>query len=149
MKRNCELPKSIEELKNLSDEKLQFCWECFYKYPLKGRKAKIRPLWYAIQCELGHCKLPEKYIVRLERYAKDPEKYIQRAHRNKYNLALGTILTKRHKGQIYQVVVKGEKEYEFEGKIYSNLTSIASVISHNHVSGPAFFGLSRRADGKN
>ena len=109
-----------------------------------GHKAKLRPLWYAIQCELGRCKLPEKYITRLERYANNPDKYIERAHKTRYSLSVGTLLTKKYKGQIYQVTVKGEKEYEWEGKTYPNLTVIASAISKCHVSGPAFFGLMER-----
>ena len=144
MRNKCYLPKSFEELKGLSNEKLQFYWDIFYRYPLRGRKGKYRPLWYAIQCELGRCKLPEKYITRLERYANNPDKYIERAHKNRYSLSVGTLLTKKYKGQIYQVTVKGEKEYEWEGKTYPNLTVIASAISKCHVSGPAFFGLMER-----
>ncbi len=53
MRRKCYLPKSFDELKNLSDKKLQFYWDTFYTYPMIGHKAKLRPLWYAIQCELG------------------------------------------------------------------------------------------------
>ena len=141
MRKKCYLPKSLEELKSISDEKLQFYWEEFYTYSLRGRKAKIRPLWYAIQCELGRCKLAEKYRMRLNKYATNPEKYIQRAVKQKYSLAIGTVLTRHYKGQTYQVIVKGEKSYEWGGKIYSNLTEIASEIIRGKTSGPKFFGL--------
>lgn len=73
MRNKCYLPKSLEEIKNLSDEKLQFYWDIFYAYPLRGRKGKYRPLWYAIQCELSGSKLADKYITRLNRYAANPE----------------------------------------------------------------------------
>lgn len=142
MRNKCYLPKSLEELKGLSDEKLQFYWEIFYRYPLRGRKGKYRPLWCAIQCELYSCKLAEKYITRLDKYASNPEKYIQRANKNKYSLAIGTILTKTYKEKIYQVTVKGEEEYEWENNIYPNLTVIAQKITRGHISGPKFFGLS-------
>ena len=145
MRRKCYLPKSYEELKELSEEKLQFYWDTFYNYPLKGRKAKWRPLWYAIQCELGRCKLPEKYITRLNRYANNPDKYIERAHKNRYALSFGTLLTKKYKGKIYQVTVKGEQEYEWDGKIYPNLTALAEKIVRSHVSGPKFFGLTNKS----
>lgn len=141
MRKKCYLPKSLEELKNLSDEKLQFYWEEFYTYPLRGRKVKLRPLWYAIQCELGRCKLAEKYRMRLNKYATNPEKYIQRAVKQKCSLAIGTVLTRHYKGQTYQVTVKGEKSYEWDGKIYSNLTAIANEIIRGRTSGPKFFGL--------
>ena len=148
MRNKCYLPKSFEDLKELSDKKLQFYWDIFYRYPLRGIKSKYRPLWYAIQCELYSCKLAEKYITRLDKYANNPEKYIQRAHKCKYNLAIGTILTKKYKGQIYQVTVKSEKEYEWNSEIYPNLTVIAQKITQGHVSGPKFFGLVRKQNAK-
>ena len=76
MRNKCYLPKNFDELKGLPDEKLQFYWDIFYRYQLRGRKGKYRPLWYAIQCELYSCKLAEKYITRLDKYANNLEKYI-------------------------------------------------------------------------
>ena len=95
------------------------------------------------------CKLAEKYITRLDKYASTPEKYIQRANKNKYSLAIGIILTKKYKRKMYQVTVKGEKEYEWENIIYSNLTVIAQKITRSHVSGPNFFGLTRKQYAQN
>ena len=129
MRRKCCLPKIYEELKGLSPKELRFYWNAFYSCPLKGVKVKLRPLWYTIQCELGRCKLQEKYITRLDCYAGNPDKYI------------GTILTKTYKGRTYQVTVKGENAYEWEGKIYPDLTALAEKIVRAHVSGPKFFGL--------
>lgn len=137
------MPKSFEELRDMPNKKLQFYWDAFYAYPVKGRKAKLRPLWYAIQCELGRCKLAEKYITRLDRYASNPEKYIEHTHKKRYALASGTILTKTYKGRTYQVSVKGENSYEYEGKIYPNLTAFAEKIVRSHVSEAKFFGLTR------
>ncbi|MBO7605582.1 MAG: DUF2924 domain-containing protein, partial [Elusimicrobiaceae bacterium] len=117
-------------LKNLSAKEMQFYWRIFYAYSVKGIKAKLRPLWYAIQCELERCKLQEKYI--------------EHAHKKRYALADGTILTKTYKGRTYQVTVKGEKEYEWNGEIFPNLTAVAEKIVRSHVSGPKFFGLTGR-----
>ena len=88
MRRKCYLPKSYEELKELSPKELRFYWNAFYTSPLRGAKAKLRPLWYAIQCELGRCQLQEKYITRLDRYSSNPDKYIEHAHKAKYALSL-------------------------------------------------------------
>lgn len=142
MRNKCYLPKSWEEIKELSDEKLQFYWDIFYAYPMRGRKAKYRPLWYAIQCELLGTKLAEKYITRLNRYAANPEKYIQRAKKKKYSFVIGTMISKTYKGQTYQVTVKGERAYEWEGEVYDNLSAISGKITRGHISGPKFFGLS-------
>ena len=149
MRKKCYLPKSLEELKSLSDEKLQFYWEEFYTYPLRGMKAKLRPLWYAIQCELWRCQLAEKYRMRLNKYATNPEKYIQRAVKQKYSLAIGTILTRHYKGQTYQVTVKGENSYEWDRRIYPTLTGIANEIIRGRTSGPKFFGLKEGKNAKN
>ncbi len=149
MRRKCYLPKSYEELKGLSPKELRFYWNAFYTCPLRGVKAKLRPLWYAIQCELGRCKLQEKYITRLDRYASNPDKYIEHAHKKRYALAVGTILTKTYKGRTYQVTVKNEQEYEYEGEIYPNLTAVAERIVRAHVSGPKFFGLTGKKYAQN
>lgn len=138
MKRKCYLPKSYEELKGLSPKELRFYWNIFYTCPLRGVKAKLRPLWYAIQCELGRCKLPKKYITRHNRYASNPEKYIEHAHKKRYALTAGTILTKTYKGRTYQVTVKNEQEYEYEGEIYPNLTAVAERIVRAMSAGPNF-----------
>ena len=143
MRNKCYLPKSLEEIKGLSDEKLQFYWDIFYAYPLRGRTGKYRPLWYAIQCELSGIKLADKYITRLNRYAANPEKYIQRANKKKYSLAIGTLISKTYKGKIYYVTVTGESSYEWEGEVYDNLSAIAGKITRGHISGPKFFGLKK------
>ena len=142
--KNNYYPQSIEELQEVSDDRLEDYWNYFYRYPLKGRKRKYRSLWYAMQCKEHKIKLAEKYITRLDKYAKNQEKYIQRANKRKYEVSVGTILTKVYKGKQYQVTVKGEKQYEYEDNIYPNLTLIAEKITRGHVSGPRFFGLTRR-----
>lgn len=149
MKNKCYLPKSYDEVKALSDKALQAYWEVFYQYDIRGRNGKYRPLWYAIQCELRRCKLPEKYITRLNRYASDPGRYVQSANKHKYSLTVGTLLTKKYKDKIYQVVVRGDKSFEYEGELYPNLSIIACKITRSHVSGPAFFGLVGKQNVKN
>ena len=149
MRNKCYLPKSLEELKGLSNQKLQFYWDIFYRYPLRGRKCKYRSLWYAIQCELYSCKLAEKYITRLDKYSVAPEEKIRRANKKRYYLAVGTILTKIYKGKTFQVIVKGESSYEYKEKTYPTLSAVANEITGAHVSGPKFFGLVGRQDAKN
>lgn len=144
MRNKCYLPRSMEEVKSLSDKKLAYYWDIFYGYTLNSRQYKYRPLWYAIQRELYNCKLAEKYITRLDVYASDPEKYIQKANKKRYSLAIGSIITKNYKGTLFQVTVKGEKAYEYKGKIYSTLSAVANKITGAHISGPKFFGLLRK-----
>ena len=149
MRNKCYLPKSLEELKGLSNEKLQFYWNIFYRYTLRGRKGKYRPLWYAIQGELYNCKLAEKYITRLDKYSVAPEEKIRRANKKRYYLAVGTILTKSYKGKTFQVIVKGESSYEYKEKTYPTLSAVANEITGAHISGPKFFGLTRKQYAQN
>lgn len=141
MKNKCYLPKSFEELKSLPDKKLRFYWDIFYNVSLSERANKYRPLWYSVQCELYRSRLAHKYITRLNRYASNPERYIHCANKRKYSLSVGTIINKLYKGKIYQITVKGENLYEWDGNIYKNLSAIACEITKGHVSGPKFFGL--------
>ena len=62
---------------------------------------------------------------------------------------MGTILTKTYKGRTYQITVKSENEYEYEGEIYPNLTVVAERIVRARVSGPKFFGLTGKQYAKN
>lgn len=141
MRNKCYLPSSLEELKGLSEKEMQFYWRIFYLTEPRNKKAMLRPLWYAIQCERTGNKLDEKYITRLNRYANSPEKYIERANKSKYSIAAGTEITKVYKGKEYKVLVKSAEEYEYEGKVYRTLSAIACEISGTHVSGPDFFGF--------
>ena len=141
MRNKCYLPSSMEEVQGLSQKDLEFYWKIFYTTLPKNKKAMLRPLWYAIQCERFNLKLEDKYITRLNRYANNPEKYIQKANKNKYNLSEGTEIIKLYKEKEYKVLVKGPKVFEYNGQIYKTLSSIAKEISGTHVGGPDFFGL--------
>jgi hypothetical protein len=134
----------MEELQGLSQEKLEFYWKIFYITPPRNKKAILRPLWYAIQCERFNLKLEDKFITRLNRYANNPEKYIQKANKNKYNLTPGTEILKVYKDKEYKVIVKEENEFKFNDKIYKTLSSIACEITGKHMSGPDFFGLNKK-----
>jgi len=52
----------------------------------------------------------------------------------------GTIITKDYRGKKYQVKVL-ESGFEFEGKIYKHLTTIAEKITGAHWNGYNFFNL--------
>jgi len=52
----------------------------------------------------------------------------------------GTILTRKYKGRIVQVMVL-EKGFDYEGRVYRSLTAVAEAITGTHWNGLAFFGL--------
>ncbi len=141
MRNKCYLPSSMEELKELSQEQLEFYWKIFYLIPFRNKKAALRPLWYSIQCERFNIKLEDKHIRRLTRYAKNPEKYIEKANKNKYALTAGTELLKVYKGKEYKAIVLEDGTFKLHDKIYKTLSAVANEISGKHLSGPDFFNL--------
>ena len=56
----------------------------------------------------------------------------------------GTRYVREHDGKLHEVTVL-DTGYEYEGNIYRSLTEIAKVITGSKWSGPAFFGLKRKA----
>ena len=67
-----------------------------------------------------------------------------RAVRNPAAPKSGTILTRDYRGTKVVVTVRGEREYEWRGEIYKSLSAVANAVTGSHVSGNAFFGLSRK-----
>ncbi len=59
--------------------------------------------------------------------------------------AVGTILTKEHRGRVYKVRV-AEEGFEFEGKTYRSLSAVAREITSTHWNGYLFFGLTGRGE---
>jgi hypothetical protein len=56
----------------------------------------------------------------------------------------GTILTKDYKGREIQVLIRGAREFEVEGRVYGSLTAIAKEVSGTNYNGWAFFGLTKK-----
>ena len=52
----------------------------------------------------------------------------------------GTRLVREWRGQLYEVTIQ-EDGYEWNGRLYPNLTRIATEITGTKWSGPRFFGL--------
>jgi plastocyanin len=55
----------------------------------------------------------------------------------------GTKLIREWKGKTH-AVLRTENGFEYEGEIYSSLSTIAKLITGSHWSGPRFFGLNKR-----
>ncbi len=56
----------------------------------------------------------------------------------------GTRYVREYRGKLHEVTVL-ESGFEYEGSPYRSLTEIAKVIPGSQCSGPAFFGLKRKA----
>ena len=55
--------------------------------------------------------------------------------------AKGARLRREWKGKTYEVVVRDDGNFEYEGEIYRSLSSIAGVITGTHWNGKKFFGV--------
>lgn len=61
--------------------------------------------------------------------------------------APGTQLIREWKDNIY-TVTKTKEGYRYHNKTYKSLTSVARQITGNHISGPKFFGLTKKPNEK-
>ena len=62
----------------------------------------------------------------------------RRQHQHLYRA--GTRLVREWQGKVYEVTIL-DKGYAWEGRVYPNLTRIATEITGTKWSGPRFFGL--------
>jgi hypothetical protein len=74
-------------------------------------------------------------------YKRNPEHFDQV---NMSSIKPGTRLVRVWKGKRYNVIIRSEG-YEFDGKIYTSLSQIASDITGTRWNGWVFFGLKERA----
>ena len=84
--------------------------------------------------------LSEECIERIDALRK--EFRTAKPRRKKHNNFMppaGLILIRQFRGQEYHVLVV-EDGFEYNGKVYKSLTSIARIIG-THWKGPEFFGL--------
>jgi hypothetical protein len=56
----------------------------------------------------------------------------------------GTTITRSYKDQNIVVTVRGPREFEWNGEIYTSLSAAAKAITGSHCSGIAFFGLNKK-----
>ena len=142
MRNKVYLPKSYEELAKMEYPRLQDYWGMFFLSTYRAKASILRPLWYKIQCELFGIKLADKYILRLNKYAKrGPKEAVHKAMKKKYELKVGTELIRTYNGIEHRVTVLDIDKFEYRGQTYNTLSGAAKVICGYKVSGPDFFNL--------
>jgi hypothetical protein len=144
-KKHLNLPQTLEALNALEAEDFKQLWQRYFTIPVKFTKsAMLKPLWYEIQCEHRHLKLPQKVITKLNRYSKEVKQQVKRACKVKYTLSTGTDLIKVFKNQEYKVGVIGDNQFLYNQVTYNSLSAVAKVICGKKVSGNDFFGLNNK-----
>ena len=72
---------------------------------------------------------------------KDPASNLKISGRKAVTFVKGTRLCRDWKGKTYEVHVRQDGEFEFDGEIYRSLTAIAEKITGTHWNGKKFFGV--------
>lgn len=82
-------------------------------------------------------QLSAKHHNQIKRLSSNEKKNFK----DKYQLKVGTILTRKWKGHEHNVLVVEKDKFEYNNNIYNSLSAIAKIITGHERSGPSFFGL--------
>jgi hypothetical protein len=135
----------LEQLPTMERKELLKLWRDLFDRvpsPALRRETLIPILAYRIQ-EKAFGGLKESTVHKLRELADETilgETSVQKSLRPK----IGTRYVREHAGKLHEVTVL-EAAYEYEGATYRSLSEIARAITGTKWSGPAFFGLKRRA----
>jgi hypothetical protein len=121
-------------------------WRRLYRAepPRLSRDLMMRAIAYRIQ-EIAFGGLSKATLRRLATLATEFESDGRIATPAKPRIKPGARLVREWHGRTHAVVVT-EDGFEFEGKLYRSLTSVAREITGAGWSGPRFFGLAKAAD---
>lgn len=139
---SCEIdiPQSFDELKCLPFAERGRLWAKYSQHPFKRQNFA---LWYHIQCDRLKLRIEPKYMVKIRKYMNNPDACLNKVHKNRYNLAIGTTIAKVFRGIKHNVVVTDEG-FAYNDKTYRTLSAVAMDITGIKMSGPDFFGIVKR-----
>lgn len=107
--------------------------------PPYNRRFLEHRLAYRIQ-ELAYGGLQPETIERLDALADDLEGKLSKRRRIENRPIAGTRLIREWKGVEHSVTVRAE-DFEYQGRPYKSLSSIARTITGTRWNGPVFFGF--------
>jgi hypothetical protein len=137
------LSQKIDALNDLSAQHLRDEWRRLYRGqpPRLSRDLLIRTVAYRMQ-ELAYGGLSKATQRRLAALTRELAATGSIAPLRDIRLRPGARLVREWRGRTHTIVVT-EGGFEYAGKTFSSLTTIAGVITGAHWSGPRFFGLNR------
>ena len=138
--------QELTELPGMPFPALKERWRSLYGTEPPGYKREhmVRRLAYRIQ-ELAYGGLADEAKAELERIAEDDERQRQGAPVKKKaatSLVRGTRLIREWDSKRHEVTV-AEGGFDYNGRRYKSLSSVAKSITGSHWSGPLFFGLTK------
>lgn len=126
---------SIAELKEKFSE--LFGFECG---ATNARNLRARLMYKLQEIFLGGLTAEDKAL--LDAVAdKDPAANLKPADNKPRPLAKGTRLCRDWKGRTYEVFVRDDGKFEYNGELYRSLSAVASEITGTHWNGKKFFGV--------
>jgi hypothetical protein len=71
-----------------------------------------------------------------------------RLRRDADRLLPGSVLTRHYDDVEHRVLVRGMRDFEYQGQRFASLSAVAEYITGAHCSGPKFFGLKGKSGAK-
>lgn len=142
-----DISQKLAELPSLSRRQLLDLWQKLYRRPAPvglRRELLIPFLAYRIQ-EKAYGGLKPSTRTELRRIARLLESSPGRAKRLvRARIRPGTRFVRTWRGAAHEIFV-ADSGFEYRGTTYRSLSEIARKITGTRWSGPAFFGLNKRA----
>lgn len=138
----------LDALEELSYAELKARWETHFGAPPPphiSRKLVLRAVAYRVQ-EEAHGGLTARTRKRLALVASDLAAGRPLKAPN-HNIKPGTRLLREWQGVVHEVVVL-ESSISYQGKNWPSLTAVAREITGARWSGPRFFGLQGKVNGR-
>jgi hypothetical protein len=142
-----DISQKLAELPNLSRQQLLNLWQKLYRRPAPvglRREVLIPFLAHRIQ-ENTYGGLQPSTRAELRRIARLLEPSCGPAKRPvRAKIRPGTRIVRTWRGAAHEIFV-ADSGFEYQGTTYNSLSEIARKITGTRWSGPAFFGLNKRA----
>jgi hypothetical protein len=148
MKARSATSLDLGALEDLPYAELKEHWEVLFGNPPPthiSRKLILRAVAYRVQADV-YGGLPARTRKQLDRMASDLSAG-RPLKAPSYKVKPGTRLLREWQGVVHEVVVL-ESSVLYQGKSWPSLTAVAREITGARWSGPRFFGLQGRANGR-
>jgi len=136
----------IARLPDTKFEDIKSLWQQLFDTPMPthNRQFLERRIAYRIQ-ELDFAQrdpeLLERNKARIDALIEATKPKAKAGRGDMVRMVPGTMLHREFSGVMHRIVAMSDGQFEYNGKPYRSLTSIANEITGTRWSGPAFFGL--------
>lgn len=139
----------IVQLEQMTGKELQHYWKTLFnaEAPTGRKQLLVRRIAYELQIRAlpknKQC-LAKENKERIATIIEDNEK----PKKGRAKPSPGTVLSRIYQHQEYTVTVTENQQFNFNGELYDNLSTIARKITGTRWSGPLFFGLKKQKSKK-